>query len=227
MTRSKTPTVPKGKDATEQDLTVLETQAAKWRELAAAKARQVSDLEAQIGAEVLAAAEDSATADALAARLARLRAERDTAKATMAAAETAIQTARRRRLAAVADDLRARTEGIEAEIASRGRRVDELLAELATVDGARYVVPGHERTTRDVLRADVEALRGMACVLDAAAVPGSRVSVGTSVVDGAVLWSTATVVGAHLGDDATMWAARVLGALAAREPAAAAPTVAS
>jgi hypothetical protein len=88
------------------ELARLREQVGKWRAMAEAKAATVAELEARIGAEVLATADDdaAATAGVLAGRLAKARAERDTAFATVERAEQQIEDARRQRLATVADD---------------------------------------------------------------------------------------------------------------------------
>jgi hypothetical protein len=127
-------------EAAEAQVARLREQAEKWRAMAETKAATVAELEAHMGAEVLTAADDDVTAEVLAGRLAKARAERDTALATVERAEQQIESARRQRLTAVADQLRTHAAEIQAESVEHEQRVTAMLAELATLDGVTYAV---------------------------------------------------------------------------------------
>jgi hypothetical protein len=141
-----------------------------------------------MGAEVLAAADDdaAATAEVLAGRLAKARAERDTAFATVERAEQQIENACRQRLTAVADDLRTHAAEIQAESVEHEQRVTAMLAELATLDGVTYVAPAGAVTRTHAMREQVAELHGQARLLDAAATGEHRVVVDYAVADGRV-----------------------------------------
>jgi hypothetical protein len=198
----------------------LREQAEKWRTMAEAKAAAVVGLEVHIGGEVLAAADDDATAEVLAGQLAKARAERDTALATGERAEQQIESACRQRLAAVADDLRTHAAEIQAHSVEHEQRVTAILAELARLDGVTYVPPTGAITRTQAMCGQVAELHGKARILDATAT-GEHTSRSTTP------WRTAAPCGkAHVthddrGDDASVWADRVLATLAESEQGAA------
>jgi hypothetical protein len=179
----KTSTGPTPVQAALDTLDQTRATVARWESEQAAKTAELADLEARIGAEVLA---DETAADRLAEQTAKLRAGIDVAGRTARAASDRVTEAGRAVLRAYSAELKANADHLRAEVEQRQAKTDAMLKALTEWEGGCRYVPWEPARDATMTAGSIsykipqtQALRNQVSSLDAKAAQYAQYADGT------------------------------------------------